>query len=198
MTQPTNNFKQLNAGSIAINIDTNDTTQSNSNLRIYQTPVQHLPADLYVPPQAFAIWLEQFAGPLDFLLYLCNMKKLVLIMLAILMLSACKTTTKIVEVPVEVVKKEYIYDTKIDSVYIRDSVDRWQKGDTLYITKWHTKFKYINKVDTIVKTDSIPKIVPVVKEVEVNHIYWWQKTLMWVGGILSTCIIISLIHKLKK
>ena len=39
-------------------------------LRIYQTPVQHLPDDLYVPPGAFAIWLEQFAGPLDFLLYL--------------------------------------------------------------------------------------------------------------------------------
>nr|DAG89235.1 MAG TPA: Prokaryotic membrane lipoprotein lipid attachment site [Crassvirales sp.] len=126
------------------------------------------------------------------------MKKLVFIMLAILMLSACKTATKIVEVPVEVVKKEYIHDTKIDSVYIRDSVDRWQKGDTLYITKWHTKFKYINKVDTIVKTDSIPKIVPVVKEVEVNHIYWWQKTLIWVGGILLIYIIISLIHKLKK
>ncbi len=42
----------------------------NMALRIYQTPVQHLPEDLYVPPQAFAIWLEQFAGPLDFLLYL--------------------------------------------------------------------------------------------------------------------------------
>ncbi|MFZ3074600.1 MAG: segregation/condensation protein A [Psychrobacter glacincola] len=40
------------------------------SLRIYQTPVEHLPEDLYVPPQAFAIWLEQFAGPLDFLLYL--------------------------------------------------------------------------------------------------------------------------------
>lgn len=45
-------------------------------------------------------------------------------MLAILMLLACKTTTKIVEVPVEVVNKEYIHDTKINSVYIRDSVDR--------------------------------------------------------------------------
>ena len=39
-------------------------------LRIYQTPIQQLPEDLYIPPQAFAIWLEQFAGPLDFLLYL--------------------------------------------------------------------------------------------------------------------------------
>ena len=126
------------------------------------------------------------------------MKKLVLIMLAILMISACKTTTKIVEVPVEVVKKEYIHDTKLDSIYIRDSIDRWQKGDTLYITKWHTKFKYINKVDTIIKTDSIPKILSVVKEVEVNHIYWWQKTLMWAGGILSICIIISLIYNFKK
>ncbi|WP_199507214.1 MULTISPECIES: segregation and condensation protein A [unclassified Psychrobacter] len=41
-----------------------------SFVHIYQTPVTQLPDDLYVPPQAFAIWLEQFAGPLDFLLYL--------------------------------------------------------------------------------------------------------------------------------
>lgn len=133
----------------------------------------------------------------DFL-YLCNMKKLVFIMLAILMLSACRTSTKIVEVPVEVVKKEYIHDTKIDSVYIRDSVDRWQKGDTLYITKWHTKFKYINKVDTIVKTDSIPKIVSVEKKVEVNHIYWYQKLLMWLGGITIVLLIIVITYRVKK
>lgn len=124
------------------------------------------------------------------------MKKLVLIVIAILLFSACRTITKTIEVPVEipveVVKKEYIHDTKIDSIYIRDSIDRWQKGDTLYITKWHTKFKYINKVDTIVKTDSIPKIVPVVKEVEVNHIYWWQKSLMYIG-VLVVIILLSII-----
>ena len=124
------------------------------------------------------------------------MKKLVLIVIAILLFSACRTITKTIEVPieipVEVVKKEYIHDTKIDSIYIRDSIDRWQKGDTLYITKWHTKFKYINKVDTIVKTDSIPKIVPVVKEVEVNHIYWWQKTLIYIG-FLVVIILLSII-----
>ncbi|MGM8871878.1 segregation and condensation protein A [Psychrobacter sp. 2Y5] len=43
---------------------------ADATLRIYQTPVANLPEDLYVPPGAFAIWLEQFAGPLDFLLYL--------------------------------------------------------------------------------------------------------------------------------
>lgn len=47
-----------------------DAPDNKTPLRIYQTPVQRLPEDLYVPPQAFAIWLEQFAGPLDFLLYL--------------------------------------------------------------------------------------------------------------------------------
>lgn len=41
-----------------------------TGVRIYDTPVLALPDDLYIPPQAFAIWLEQFAGPLDFLLYL--------------------------------------------------------------------------------------------------------------------------------
>ena len=56
----------------------------NTAIRIYQTPVQHLPDDLYVPPQAFAIWLEQFAGPLDFLLYLVKKNNVDLTQLPIL------------------------------------------------------------------------------------------------------------------
>lgn len=120
-------------------------------------------------------------------------------MLAILMLSACKTTTKIVEVPVEVVKKEYIYNTKIDSVYIRDSIDRWQKGDTLFITKYSTKYKYLNRVDTVLKVDTIPKIISttIEKKVEVNHIYWYQKLLMWLGGITIIILIIAIIYRMK-
>ena len=135
----------------------------------------------------------------DFL-YLCNMKKLVFIILAILMLSACKTTTKIVEVPVEVVKKEYIHNTKIDSVYIRDSIDRWQKGDTLFITKYSTKYKYLNRVDTVLKVDTIPKIISttIEKKVEVNHIYWYQKLLMWLGGITIVLLIIVITYRVKK
>ena len=125
-------------------------------------------------------------------------KKNLLLLISLILCISCKTSTKIVEVPVEVIKKEYVHDIKIDSIYIRDSVDRWQKGDTLYITKWHTKFKYINKVDTIVKTDSIPKIVPVEKKVEVNHIYWYQKLLMWLGGITIILLIIVITYRVKK
>lgn len=120
-------------------------------------------------------------------------------MLAILMLSSCKTTTKLVEVPVEVVKKEYIHDTKIDSVYIHDSIDRWQKGDTLYITKWYTQYKYKINTDTIVRIDTIPNIIEITKEkkVEVNHIYWYQKLLMWVGGISLLLCVMCITYKLK-
>ena len=65
------------------------------------------------------------------------MRKL-LAVVAILILIMCScSTTKFVEVPVEVpvekVRTEYIHGIKIDSVFIRDSVDRWLKGDTLYI-----------------------------------------------------------------
>ena len=120
-------------------------------------------------------------------------------MLAILMLSACKTTTKIVEVPVEVVKKEYIHNTKIDSVYIIYNIDRWQKGDTLFITKYSTKYKYLNRVDTVLKVDTIPKIISttIEKKVEVNHIYWYQKLLMWLGGITIIILIIVIIYRMK-
>lgn len=49
---------------------TDSLVDTGGSIRIYTTPVEALPEDLYVPPQAFAIWLEQFEGPLDFLLYL--------------------------------------------------------------------------------------------------------------------------------
>lgn len=52
------------------NPSTDSLVDTGGSIRIYTTPVEALPEDLYVPPQAFAIWLEQFEGPLDFLLYL--------------------------------------------------------------------------------------------------------------------------------
>lgn len=38
--------------------------------RIYGEPLQQLPLDLYIPPDALAIMLDAFEGPLDLLLYL--------------------------------------------------------------------------------------------------------------------------------
>jgi len=38
--------------------------------RVYGQPVLELPHDLYIPPDALEVFLEQFEGPLDLLLYL--------------------------------------------------------------------------------------------------------------------------------
>jgi segregation and condensation protein A len=38
--------------------------------RIYGEPLLELPQDLYIPPEALEVFLEQFEGPLDLLLYL--------------------------------------------------------------------------------------------------------------------------------
>lgn len=125
-------------------------------------------------------------------------------------LAACKPSQRIVEVPVEVpvetVRTEYIHDTKIDSVFVRDSVDRWRSGDTVYIYKEHTYFKYLNQTDTVLKVDTIPQVikvpvqvpVEVVKEVKVNYITWYQKVLMWAGGVVLLLLIAYIIYKIKK
>lgn len=127
------------------------------------------------------------------------MRKILYIIPIILFLCSCSAQKQIIEIPVEVVKTEYIHDVKVDSVYVRDSIDRYVKGDTVFIYKEHTKYKYLNKIDTIVKVDSVPKIVrtETVKEVEVNHIKWYQKALMWIGGITSLSLIGIIIYKRK-
>lgn len=58
--------------------------KSDTGIRIFDTPVESLPDDLYIPPHAFAVWLEQFAGPLDFLLYLVKKNNFDLVDTAIL------------------------------------------------------------------------------------------------------------------
>lgn len=111
-------------------------------------------------------------------------KLLIIIVLLILTVCSC-TTTRLVEVPVETVKTEYKFNTRVDSIFERDSIDRWIAGDTVFIYKEHTKYKYKEKVDTVIQRDTIPKIIKLetVKEVEVNHIKWYQKSLIWLGFI---------------
>ena len=38
--------------------------------RVYGEPLNELPTDLYIPPEALEVFLETFEGPLDLLLYL--------------------------------------------------------------------------------------------------------------------------------
>lgn len=123
------------------------------------------------------------------------MKNLLIVLCALLLLSCGSTRT--IEVPVETIKKEYIHDTRIDSIVIRDSIDRWYRNDTVYIYKERVRFKYKTRLDTIIRTDTIPKILTVEKEIKVNNIYWYQKLLMWIGSLSLALLIFYLYRKFK-
>jgi hypothetical protein len=90
-----------------------------------------------------------------------------------------------------VVVKEQHTDTLMitkhqrDSVWLHDSIRVTEKGDTVRIEKWHTK--YIEKAvhDTLYqsKRDSIPYPVEVIKEVPAK-LTWWQQTRLHLANIL--------------
>lgn len=140
------------------------------------------------------------------------MKNILYIVIALIFLTSCKTQLKevpveiIKEVPVETVKTEYVSSVIRDTVYEKEILNRWQEGDTVYIYKEVNTSKSANKSDTILVTDTIPKLIKVEvpkvvnQEVikEVNKITWWQKILMWIGAIMILVTSGFVIYKIKK
>jgi hypothetical protein len=85
----------------------------------------------------------------------------------LLLLTGC-TTTKYV--PIETVRIDTLKVTKYerDSIYIHDSTIVREKGDTMLIEKWHTRWRDRWLHDTVYQSrvDSIPKPYPVTEYVE--------------------------------
>ena len=112
-------------------------------------------------------------------------KRIILKILFFLLFStiviSCKTTTKVVEIPIETIKTEYIEQIKYDSIYHKDSIYIMQKGDTIYNNKVQYLYKYKYLRDTINITDTIPTIVTVKDTQYINKLYTWQKLLITVG-----------------
>ena len=136
---------------------------------------------------------------------------LFLILCLVLLLDGCrgtKTITERVEVPVVVTQEHHTESVKIDhvrdSVFQRDSVYYYVKGDTVRIERWHYVQGTTNvvRVDTLVKVDSVQ--VPVVTERVVTQIEkvekplkWWQKGLMWAGGIGILLLVFFITVKIR-
>ena len=98
-------------------------------------------------------------------------------------LLAC-TTTKVVQVPVDRVHIEREVIHQRDSIYVGDSVVQIVKNDSVFVDRWHTRYKERWRVDTLFRADTITKVIEVQVPIEVNHLYWWQKALMWLGVTL--------------
>ena len=125
---------------------------------------------------------------------------IVLIIMGLLlcaMLSGCTTTQYI---PVIEHKTDTLIQTKVqkDSVWLHDSIHVTEKGDTVKIEKWHTKYveKQVHDTTYVAKHDSIPVPYEVIKEVPRK-----RSTLEWVlsiVGFLSILgIILWVVNKLK-
>jgi len=115
-------------------------------------------------------------------------------LLAILsVFTGCKTKT--VLVPVEKVKIEYRDRLRVDSVYNRDTVNIYERGDTVYLQtiKWRERFKF--DTVSVVRVDSIPYPVEVIQEV--NKLTKWQRWRLNALNIIAIIIVGYVIIKIR-
>lgn len=128
------------------------------------------------------------------------MKNLCLIILVALLLVGCKTKERVVTV--EKVRNDTTYITKHqrDSVWLHDSIHVTEKGDTIRIERWHTKYIERATHDTLYQAthDTIPQPYPVEKLVE-RELSWWQQTRMHLGeALLALAGIAALLFVIKR
>jgi len=102
--------------------------------------------------------------------------------------GSCKSVKYI---PYETIKHDSIYITnhQKDSVYIYDSIYQKEKGDTLILEKWRTKYveKQVHDTSYIERWDSIYVPYPVEKELSK-----WEKRYITIGKV-STGLYIGLL-----
>lgn len=113
--------------------------------------------------------------------------------LIVFLLGGCKSKQYIT---VPEYHTEYIVRTdtfaKVDSVYLKDSVFVYQRGDSVYHTKVTFRDRYHNiykvKLDTIIKQDSVSVPYPVQRTLTKN-----EQRLMDIGRASIICILLALV-----
>ena len=120
------------------------------------------------------------------------------VMVVLCCISSC-TTTKYVPVV------EYHTDTLIqkmtqrDSIYLHDSTIVREKGDTVLIERWHTRYRDREVHDTVYQSriDSVPAPYPVTEYVE-RKMSGIDKFLIATGIIAIIAAIIFAVYKLRR
>ena len=113
-------------------------------------------------------------------------------------ISSC-TTTRYVPVV------EYHTDTLIqkmtqrDSIYLHDSTIVREKGDTVLVERWHTRYRDREVHDTVyqMRIDSVPAPYPVVEHVE-RKMSAIDKFLIATGILSIISVLIFAAYKLRR
>ena len=113
----------------------------------------------------------------------CGGQMALIVVLLLFLLCSCK---QVEYVTVEKVRVDTTYVNKVqkDSVWMHDSVYVKEKGDSVWIERWHTKYETKEVHDTLYKArvDSIPVPYWKIKEVAAE-LSWWQKLRLWLGNV---------------
>lgn len=116
----------------------------------------------------------------------------------LLLLTGC-TTTKYI--PIETVRIDTMKVTKYerDSIYIHDSTIVREKGDTMFIEKWHTRWRDRWLHDTVYQSrvDSVPKPYPVEKRVPAE-LTWWQQTRLHLANVMLLALLALILYKVGR
>lgn len=106
------------------------------------------------------------------------------------LLTGCTTTEY---VTVEKVRTDTVVQTKVqrDSVIMKDSIHVTERGETIQIDRWHTRYLVKERFDTLYRAthDTIPQPYPVIKEVPAD-LTWWQQTRLHLANILLWAAVI--------
>ena len=124
---------------------------------------------------------------------ICHIVGMVLMFLVVFAVMAmCSSCTTMKYIPVIEHQTDTLIQTKLvhDSIYINDSTVITEKGDTVRIEKWHTKYieKQVHDTTYVAKHDSIPVPYEVIKEVPRK-----RSTLDWVLTIAGLLAILGVI-----
>jgi hypothetical protein len=131
---------------------------------------------------------------------LLSMLSVTFIALAIALMLAFSGCTTTRYVPVEHHTTDTVYQSKLqhDSIWLHDSIHVSEKGDTIRIERWHTKYISKEVHDTLYQSvrDSIPVPYEVIKEVPAK-LSSLQTGLMVSGLFAILALILVVVCKLK-
>lgn len=106
------------------------------------------------------------------------MRNYCIILLTLAIWCSCRSVEY---VPVETVKTEIEYRDRLmlDSIHVRDSIIVRDKGDTVFINKWHTAYRdrLIRDTAFVYRTDSVQVPYPVERPLS-----RWQRAKLELGG----------------
>lgn len=118
--------------------------------------------------------------------------------LIVFLLGGCKSKEyiKVPEYHTEYVTRTDTFH-KLDSVYLKDSVFMYQRGDTVYHTKVTYRDRYHNiykvKLDTIIKRDSVSIPYPIERQLTKNEQRLISLGKLFIGFLFSIVITIAVI-----